>query len=182
MNRTTASRRVRARAGQIRLRRSSPSDAAAIARVFEGPRVIEGTLQLPFPSAEVWQQRLSRETESTLVSLVACDGDEVVGTLGLHLNGGMPRRQHVAELGMAVRDDWQGRGVGTALMQAAVDLADRWMQLRRLQLTVFVDNAPAIRLYQRFGFEVEGTLRELAYRDGRYVDGLMMARLHSPGA
>ena len=43
-----------------------------------------------------------------------------------------------------------------------------------------MDNEPAIRLYRKFGFEVEGTLRELAYRDGRYVDGFLMARL-APG-
>ncbi|MBL9175671.1 MAG: GNAT family N-acetyltransferase [Verrucomicrobiales bacterium] len=177
MKRKTSTRPSNAAPKGLEIRRTQSTDAAAIARVFEGPQVIRGTLQLPYPSVEAWQQRLGRETDASLVSLVACDGEDVVGTLGLHLNPGMPRRQHVAELGMAVRDDWQGRGVGTALLKAALELADGWMQLRRLQLTVFVDNAPAVRLYRKFGFEVEGTLRELAYRDGRYVDGFLMARL-----
>jgi putative acetyltransferase len=177
MKRKTASRPTNAASRGLKIRRTQATDAAAIARVFEGPKVVWGTLQLPYPSTEAWQQRLGRETDATLVSLVACDGEEVVGTLGLHLKSGMPRCQHAAELGMAVRDDWQGRGVGTALLKAALELADGWMQLRRLQLTVFADNEPAIGLYRKFGFEVEGTLRELAYRDGRYVDGLLMARL-----
>jgi putative acetyltransferase len=42
---------------------------------------------------------------------------------------------------MAVRDDWQGKGVGTALMEAALDLADNWLNLTRIELRVYVDNA-----------------------------------------
>ena len=54
-----------------------------------------------------------------------------------------------------VRDDWQRKGVGTALMQAAVDLADKWLNLERLELEVYTDNVPAIRLYEKFGFTIE---------------------------
>ena len=64
-----------------------------------------------------------------------------------------------------------------ALMQAAVDLADKWLNLRRLQLEVFTDNGPAIRLYEKFGFAVEGTLVDFAFRDGQFVDVYLMARL-----
>jgi len=88
-----------------------------------------------------------------------------------------PRRRHVGEIGMAVRDDWQGKGVGTALMQATVDLADRWLNLTRLELEVYTDNEPAIRLYNKFGFVMEGTLTHFAFRDGEYVDAHVMAHL-----
>ena len=87
-----------------------------------------------------------------------------------------------SEVGMSVRDDWQGRGVGTELLKAAIDLAERWLNLTRLELFVFTDNKPAIRLYERFGFAVEGTLRQYAYRDGRFVDALAMARLRGDAA
>jgi putative acetyltransferase len=83
---------------------------------------------------------------------------------------------------MAVRDDWQGRGVGSALMAAAIDLADNWLGFRRLELTVYVDNAAALALYRRFGFEVEGTLRQYALRAGAFVDAYTMARLVSAAA
>jgi putative acetyltransferase len=78
---------------------------------------------------------------------------------------------------MAVRDDWQGQGVGMALMRAAVDLADKWLNLTRLELDVYVDNEPAIRLYEKFGFSIEGTMVNFAFRDGQYVDTYLMARL-----
>ena len=53
---------------------------------------------------------------------------------------------------MAVRDDWHGKGAGSALMRAATELADEWLDLSRLELEVYTDNAPAIGLYEKFGF------------------------------
>ena len=78
---------------------------------------------------------------------------------------------------MSVHDDYAGRGVGTALMAALTEQADRWLGLRRIELTVWTDNAAAIALYERFGFEREGLHRAFALRDGEYVDALAMARL-----
>jgi putative acetyltransferase len=78
---------------------------------------------------------------------------------------------------MAVRDDWQGKGIGTELVKAALDLADNWLNLTRLELDVFVENTPAIRLYKKFGFTIEGTKVDFAFRDGQYVDTYIMARL-----
>jgi putative acetyltransferase len=80
-------------------------------------------------------------------------------------------------IGICVHEEWQGKGVGTALIRAIVDLADHWVNLTRLELEVFVDNETAIRLYERFGFQVEGTLRQHAFRDGQYVDSMVMGRL-----
>src|SRR6185295_15733349 len=89
-----------------------------------------------------------------------------------------PRRRHVGDVGMAVRDDRQRRGVGTALMHAAIELADGWLNYQRLELTVYTDNLAALHLYRRFGFTIEGTCRAYAFRDGMYVDAYAMARLH----
>ena len=161
----------------ITIRRTEPSDYEAVQHIFTGPKAVWGTLQLPFPSAEQWRKRLAEPPEG-LFSLVACvDNNEVVGQLDLHTFPNRPRRRHVGQIGMAVRDDWQGKGVGTVLMQAAVDLADKWLNLRRLELEVYIDNGPAIRLYEKFGFTIEGTLVDYAFRDGHYVDTYRMARL-----
>jgi putative acetyltransferase len=157
------------------VRRTEPDDYVALHRVFSGPRVIAGTLQLPLPSAEMWRQRLSEPPEG-LFSLVACVDGEVVGEISLHTSPTSWRMRHVGSIGMAVRDDCQGKGVGTALMEAILDLADNWLNLTRVELRVYVDNAPAIALYEKFGFEIEGTHRRMAFRNGEYVDGYFMAR------
>ena len=108
---------------------------------------------------------------------MACVEDEVVGSLGLETSPTRWRMRHVATIGMAVRDDWQGRGVGTALMEAALDLADNWLGTTRVELTVYTDNAAAIALYEKFGFEIEGTHRHYAFRNGAYADSYSMARI-----
>jgi putative acetyltransferase len=159
----------------IQIRRVEPNDYEALREVFAGPRVIWGTLQLPFPSVEMWRKRLA-ERGDDVVGLVACADCEVIGQLDLFTFPNAPRRKHAGRLGMVVRDDWQGKGAGSALLQAAITLADRWLNLSRLELEVFTDN-PAVGLYEKFGFRVEGTLKRYAFRDGKYVDAYTMARL-----
>jgi putative acetyltransferase len=158
------------------IRHATPADYEAVTRVFSGPKAVWGTFQLPYPSPELWRKRVS-ELEAGVYLLVACHESDLVGMLGLHTQPNMPRRRHSADLGMAVRDDWQGKGVGTALMKAAVDLADNWLNLERLALHVYIDNEAGVRLYRKFGFETEGTLRRFAFRDGQFVDAYVMSRL-----
>ena len=164
---------------EITVRHTEPEDYEALYRIFSGPKATEGTMQLPYPSAEMWRKRLA-EPPAGLFSLVACADREVVGNLGLETFPTRPRRRHVGSIGMAVRDDWQRRGVGTALMRAALDLADNWLNLTRVELQVYADNAAGIALYERFGFEIEGTHRRYAFRNGDYVDAYSMARLKTP--
>ncbi len=161
----------------ITIRHAEPSDYEATFRVISGPRAIWGTLQIPYPSLETWRKRVTEPPEG-FYSLVACVDGEVVGDIGLQTFPNRPRRRHVGEIGMAVRDDMQGKGVGSALMGAVVDLADNWLNLERLELEVYIDNEPAIRLYKKFGFVIEGTLVRFAFREGQYVDAYTMARLH----
>jgi putative acetyltransferase len=158
------------------VRPATRTDIDALIQIFIGPRAAANTLQIPYESPDARRRRME-SPQPGHYSLVACaPGGEVVGNIGLHVNQ-RPRRSHSADLGMAVRDDWQGRGVGTALMTAACDLADRWLPVTRIELTVYTDNAAAIALYTKFGFVVEGTLRRYALRDGGYVDAHTMARL-----
>jgi putative acetyltransferase len=96
----------------------------------------------------------------------------------LHTVGTALRRRHAMMLGISVAKAAQGQGVGSALMAALCDYADRWLGTLRMELTVFTDNEAALALYRKFGFEIEGTLRGYAMRDGRYVDAYAMARFH----
>lgn len=160
----------------ISIRHAEPDDYAACALIYAAPQAAAGTMQIPLQTAEVWKKRLGGMAPLDRI-LVAVVNGEVVGNLGLHPET-RPRRAHVAGIGMAVRDDWHGKGVGKALLRSAVDLADNWLNLLRLELTVWADNAVAQRLYTNEGFVVEGKHRAYALRQGRYEDVIAMARLH----
>lgn len=160
----------------ITIRRATLDDAEALQRIFDMPKALWGTLQVPYASAEQRRQRLA-ELDNNSYPLVAVVDGLVVGQLTLHTHMRSPRRRHTSALGMAVHDDYHGRGIGTALMVACLDLADNWLNLHRVELDVYVDNEPALRLYKKFGFVIEGRLVDYAFRDGEYADVYMMARL-----
>jgi putative acetyltransferase len=160
---------------RIRVRATEPADIEAISEIMNCPGVIGNTLQTPYQSVE-WRRERYANLRPGSRSLVAEIDGRVVGNLGLTPEA-PDRRRHVASIGMAVHDDFQGQGVGTALMEAMIELAERWMGITRIELTVFSDNAPAIGLYKKFGFEIEGTAPRYALRDGKYVDAYYMARV-----
>ena len=164
----------------LKIRRAEPDDYEQVCEMFESAKVYEGTLQVPYPSREYWRKRISENTDS-VHRLVAIIDEQVVGMVDVTTFPNRPRRKHVGAIGICVHADWQGKGLGKELMGALIDLADNWLNLTRLELQVYADNGAAIHLYERFGFEVEGTMRQHAFRDGRYVDSKMMGRLR-PGS
>ncbi|SDT00799.1 GNAT family N-acetyltransferase [Pseudomonas granadensis] len=159
----------------IHLERSNESHLEGITALYNDPAVARQVLQMPFQSVEVWRQRLQADNPRAL-KLVALHQSVVVGSLGLEAYSPM-RRAHAGSFGMGVAVAWQGKGVGSKLLAAALDVADNWMNLHRVELTVYADNEAAIGVYRKFGFETEGLFRDYAVRDGQWVDTLSMARL-----
>ena len=164
----------------ITIRRARIDDAVAIARLMADPAIYPGLMQMPYVSEEAQRARLADGLVpgKADVLLVAERDGGIVGSSGMHPTGPSPRRRHTMVIGLSVRADVQGQGVGSALMQAMCDYADRWIGLLRLELTVYVDNERAVGLYRRFGFEIEGRHRGYVLRDGAFVDAFAMARMH----
>lgn len=162
----------------LTIRAAEPGDAAALTAMTNLPGVRHGTLQLPFGPHARLEQRLAAGREDHLLVGVTRDAtgaEEIVAHGGL-----LPRqrrRAHVGEILLIVHDDHVGRGHGTAMLRALLDLADHWLGLRRLELEVNTDNAAAIRLYERHGFEIEGTKRGDTLRAGELIDCHIMGRL-----
>ncbi len=78
---------------------------------------------------------------------------------------------------MGVKASARNMGVGSALLSAAIDLCENWMNVSRIEIEVYTDNEAAIALYKKHGFVIEGTCRKYAFRDGKYVDAHIMARV-----
>lgn len=104
--------------------------------------------------------------------LVAEVAGEIVGSIHVQ-----PSKHGYGEIGMAVQSDWRGRGVGTALMVAAIDWA-RDHGLHKLSLSVFAHNEAAIALYRKFGFVDEGRrIKHYRRQSGEIWDGIDMGLL-----
>ena len=158
------------------IRRAEPGDYESFRRTFEDESAYTGTLQLPFPSSDAWKKRLEGNGPDDYVLLALVDG-QPAGNAGMHLAASSPRRAHARHIGMAVRSEHQGKGVGNALMEALIGIADNWLNVTRLELQVFTDNERAIALYKRHGFEIEGTHKAYALRAGKWCDVYSMARI-----
>jgi RimJ/RimL family protein N-acetyltransferase len=114
-------------------------------------------------------------SENSVFFVAEADG-KIVGILNCKGSSRAAIR-HAVTLGMSVDRDWRGKGIGGRLIAHAIEWAKRTRSIKRIELAVFERNAIAIHLYQKFGFEVEGKRRKAVFRDGQYLDGLIMALL-----
>lgn len=121
----------------VRARRLS--DAEEITDLINLPGYRAGTLRPPYQRVEEVRKHMENPSPGALDLVVTLDG-RIVGNCGLNRLGG--RRQHVASIGMGVHDDFTGRGFGRILLGAMVDAADDWLDIKRLELTVYTDNEP----------------------------------------
>ncbi len=160
------------------IRSLHPNDIHDLYEMITDPRVISTLIQLPsmeFQDEEKWIANKSPGSHRLIAEL---DG-KVIGSAGITQNL-RARTTHSGHFGLMVHADYWGRGIGSALTAAALDLADNWLGLMRVELEVFADNPAAIHIYEKFGFEIEGTRRMAMFGgDGRFHDEHLMARLRN---
>ena len=164
------------------IRRASPSDAGALVELAESVGREEGRWILgtgPWrPVADERRYLRTIQGYPDAAVYVAEDGDRIVGRLSLSRDP-HPASRHVADLGLMVAVSHRRRGVGTALLHAAVAWA-READVRKLELHVFPWNEPALGLYETFGFEREGYRKRHYERGGELVDAILMAYFVEP--
>ena len=162
---------------EVSIRRAEPGDASQLVALGEAVSLEAGGWML---STETWRSVADERrylkavrSHSDAAVFVAVDGDDVVARLSVARDP-HPASSHVADLGLMVAVSHRRRGVGRALLEQAVDWA-RSAGVRKLELHVFPWNAPAIALYESFGFVREGFRREHYRRGDEYVDAILMA-------
>lgn len=124
--------------------------------------------------AKVLDQGLESPNHFCLLALL---GDAPIGILSIKA-GFQDRINHIGDLFIAIAKPYWGQGIGQILMEEAVSWAEYSDTIRRLELTVQARNIRAVKLYQAFGFEIEGTKRRGAKtRNGEFLDVYLMGRL-----
>lgn len=159
----------------ILIRQATQEDASDLQAIFSDVDVLEKTSLAPTAINDFVTDWLAREHCHRLVAEV---DNNVVGQLSINTSD-KPRIKHVASLAIAVNKHYQCKGIGRALMTSALDLADNWLNIVRLELNVYTDNEHAIELYKHYGFEIEGEKRCSGFKNGQYIDSFIMARIRS---
>jgi ribosomal protein S18 acetylase RimI-like enzyme len=110
---------------------------------------------------------LIAEVNDRIVGFCRCEGDQ------------LRRSTHKVEFGVCVLKDYWGYGIGRKLLEQSIHWADE-NGIKKISLKVLETNDKAIKLYQEYGFEVEGTLKyDKRLSDGKYYNTILMARLNA---
>ncbi len=166
----------------VLIREARPEDASALIshfrRLFGEPGINLITEADEFSPTVETESRIIREMARApnSIFLVAEIEGHIVGQLTLE--GGKRRNvKHAAVLGITVAQEWRSQGVGRRLLTQSIRWARNSGVISRIELHVFVRNERAVRLYQEFGFVVEGRRRQAVIRDGEYLDDWVMGLL-----
>lgn len=121
---------------------------------------------------------LERHLESVNeICLVVRVGKELAGVLNVSSTSS-PQTNHIGDIFIAVPEKYWGYGLGSLLMEVALDWACQTPVIRRLELTVQARNSRAVHLYEKFGFKIEATKeRGAKTKDGEFLDVYLMSRL-----
>jgi putative acetyltransferase len=122
--------------------------------------------------SRAYLQRCLDDPDAALFVAVARETNAQIGQIGLTLTG-----FGVVDLGMLVADGWRSRGVGSTLVAEALEWS-RDRGAHKVALQVWPHNERAIGLYEKFGFEREGLLRQhYRRRNGELWDAVVMGLL-----
>ncbi|NLX85245.1 MAG: GNAT family N-acetyltransferase [Synergistaceae bacterium] len=160
----------------MEIRKISMKDAEQISRMRRLNGVREGILAVTSERIDVTTNFINSLSECDR-ALAAVENGEVAGMAVILKNKCFSRR-HSAKLAVMVSPYFQEKGVGTALIKKIIQEADEIMGLKRIELLVLTDNVPALKLYKKFGFQIEATRRNAAVKEGKFVDEYFMARIN----
>ena len=158
---------------RLQLRTRQVDDVDALFRLFSQPLCRFGLIGEPFAGAAAFGSWL-RARGSRPLDMLATHEGVPIGFAALH--PGNETRSHVGEIAIFVHDQFHGQGVGACLMDALMMAAAGVGRLNRLELAVRTENRPAITMYLKFGFVIEGHHRRYARREGVDIDVFTMAK------
>ena len=170
------------KSGELVVVRSAVPDDAADLLTLGRAIIAEGEFAVTTPDEYTFTDEQEREwirryaDDAGKLAIAAEESGRIIGVLFLE-SSSRQRLAHVATLHMSVAKEWRSRGVGTALLQSAIEWAKSHPVIEKLGLAVFSSNSRAIGLYRKLGFVEEGRRpREIKFGPDMYVDDVLMCR------
>ena len=165
------------------IRKAVPADARGYIALIKGILREQPPVDTPYapdefdPPLEGIRQRIADVAQlDNSLFLIAEAERKIVGTLTCG-GGTLKADHHMTALGVYVAKEWRDQGIGGALMKRCVEWAKASPEVERVELEVYAQNARAIHVYEKFGFEREGVKRHLYTQNGAPIDMLIMALL-----
>jgi len=144
--------------------------------IAEEAKILYKNKQTLKDEKEWLKDKLQQIRKRKLVLLVAEYDNIIVGNAQIHLN--RERRDHVGGLGIGIRQDYRGIGLGKHLIQEIIELAKRELKPKPkiIQLEVYVNNKPAIALYKKMGFKIVAKIPKQIQYKGKLIDEFIMQK------
>lgn len=164
------------------LRNSTAEDAEEILSLMRNiSRESENLLRYPEEWANITNEDEARflrdlECSDDAIMLVAVIDGRIVGSAGLNPISRLEKCRHRADIGMSIRKEYWGRGIGSSIMEAILEIAQK-AGFKQLELEVLTENTRAISLYEKFDFSIFGTNNHaFSTRGGQYKGSYLMSR------
>lgn len=155
---------------QVKLRGPRVTDVKGLGHLFECEKVIAGLSVMPFANEGDVVRMMGGENRHVIVAEVE---DTIAGYVSIEWGRGRWRR--IGAIALGVHDSFARQGIGRLLTREILRTGFEYLDMHKIELVVYVDNINAIKLYEGIGFVHEGTKRDNAIRDGRYVDAHIMS-------
>lgn len=168
----------------IRLRAIERTDIPRFVRWMNDPEVTQYLLMSsPLSTAmeEKWfdaqLERPPHQGQIFAIEVKVADDWVHIGNSGLH---DVDPVNHSAEFGIVIGEkDYWNKGYGTQATRLTLRHGFEHLNLHRIYLEVFVTNPRAMRVYEAAGFTREGVQRQAIFKNGRYIDEIIMSILQS---
>lgn len=163
---------------RVHLRPLELADAPTIVTWFNDPavrRTLKAHRPMTVEGEHQWMERMRASDRDVVLGIVPRGSEQLIGVTGLH---GIDIRHRQAGFGITIgeKSEWD-KGYGTEVTALMVAHAFETLNLHRVWLHVYDFNPRGRRVYERVGFQLEGTLREAYFGEGRYHDVHVMAVL-----
>ena len=159
----------------VKIRMFQPQDKDKLIEMYESLSSEAVRWGMPPYKRERLEEGWFRNLQN-ITAIVAFYDDKIVGHAQI-FKFSHSRRKGTADLATYIHQDFQGVGLGTAMLRKLIELAKK-EGLHRIGLQVVADNKLAIHLYQKMGFKVEGVMKDAYFgEDGKYRDMLVMGLL-----
>lgn len=158
----------------LTIREAIETDATAIKDIVNSIAA-EKYYVVPERSREDWDETIKDIKSNKGLIIVAQVNANIVAMATL-TRGRLEKNKHTVQLGIIILKKFRRLGIGTAMMDYLIEWARKQEGLEKISLTVFSTNKPAINLYQKFGFEIEGISKKQYKIEGKYVDDIIMGK------